>query len=296
LHDIGIVFFLDHFPEEYRQALKKQKAGVSLVDAEREIFEMDHSEAGCHLATTWHIPDQIISAIANHHNNNPSSADDILVNITRLAGLLTFDRFSDDEQKLEDRVIKIGELSERLTLNMDHIGQITEDLTRRIIDMAQTFGVEIGQPDKLLTTANREIWKSYLTIEQLFKERNKLDENLLAQERQKGAAEAKNTALSTLSHYVNNATAVISGQFQIMRMLQNQGETEKIMDRLPVSAEIAEKAISKIGAVMRVMREISPTDDIEFFNMSKAMNIDDRIADCMEEMANEPAVVLPIDD
>ncbi len=296
LHDIGIVFFLNHFPDEYGEVFKRQEAGLSLINAEREIFEIDHCEVGSRLATTWHLPEQIVSAIANHHDNSPVSNDDVLGNITRLAVLLTFNRFSDGEQELENRVMKIGELSESLTLNMGNIGQITEGLITRVINMAQTFGVEIGESERLLAAANREIWKSYLTVERLFKERKKLTEKLLLQERHKSAKEAKNTALATLSHYVNNTVAVISGQFQILLMLHRQGQMDGLMERLPASAETVDQAIDKIVAVMRVMRAISPTDEVKYFKMSKAMNIDDRIAACMEKMAEEPDIVHPLED
>ncbi len=296
LHDIGIVFFLHHCPDEYSEVLRRHEAGKSLINAEREIFDIDHCEVGYRLATIWHLPEQIISAIASHHDKGSAGNDDVLGNITKLAILLTCNRFSDSEQKLEDRVTTIKKLSKKLSMDMSNIAQITEGLIKRIAGMARTFGVEIGDTERLLSAANREIWKSYLTVEHLYKERKELSDNLLTQERQKGAAEAKNTALATMSHYVNNAAAVISGQFQLLQMLQKQGQIEKIMEHLPLSAENTEHAINKILAVIRVMREISPTDEIEFFKLSKAMKIDDRITECMEIMAKEPAVVLPIED
>jgi putative nucleotidyltransferase with HDIG domain len=296
LHDIGIIFFLHNFPDEYNQVLKKQEAGETLAAAEYEIFGIDHCEVGYRLAKAWHFPDKIARAIADHHNTYNEDRGDILPVITRLAILLTFSRFSDDSRELQNRVAEIGRISQKLGIHKDKIAQIGQELVARVINMAENIGINIGETDRLLASANREIWKAYLTIERLYKDRQELNERLLAQEREKGATEAKNMALATLAHYVNNAVAVISGQFQILKMLQINEQTEKLLERLPASAERTNEAISKILAVMRVMREISPTDEVKFFRMSKAMNIDDRIAACIKSMSNEPDVVLPMED
>ena len=159
-------------------------------------------------------------------------------------------------------------------------------------DLASGFDVDIGDTERLLQRANSEIWNSYLTIERLFRERKELSSKLIREERLKAALEAKDVALSTLSHYVNNAAMVISGHVQLLNQLQEQDKLAEMSAQVPRTAKMISKSIWRIVAVMQEMREISPLEQIEYFQMSKAMNIDDRIDDRLRKIAEELDTVL----
>jgi HD-like signal output (HDOD) protein len=74
LHDIGKVFLLMKFPEDYRRVLvlAKEKSGL-IVDAEMEIFNCTHAEIGSWVLEGWNLPDQLVEAIRYHHT--PALAD-----------------------------------------------------------------------------------------------------------------------------------------------------------------------------------------------------------------------------
>jgi signal transduction histidine kinase len=162
-------------------------------------------------------------------------------------------------------------------MSPETVSDIKRNLNARVTEIAETIGIEIIESEQLLAKANQEIWKSYQEIERLFKQRDNLNEQLLTQERNNAAIEAKNSALATLSHYLNNAVMVISGQAQLLSMLQKSNSSEKLMEQVPTSADNINMAVKKILAVMQEMKEISPLDQQEYFNKSQAMNIDAKI-------------------
>ena len=103
------------------------------------------------------------------------------------------------------------------------------------------LGVDIGNIEDMLIRANQEIWKSYLTIENLFRERQELSRNLLLQERERGAIESKNIAMATLSHYLNNATMAIYGRSQLLRLMLKKGEHERLLEKLDNDLEVVDQ-------------------------------------------------------
>jgi HD-like signal output (HDOD) protein len=292
LHDVGVIYFLHHYPDDYAKVLTRQTEGESLVAAERDVFGIDHCELGFHLARAWHLPDKITEAIACHHDELAGPDEPVLCSIVRLGVLLTFDRFSDHQRTVDERLRKLEYTTRALKLDNTQIGQISENCFSRMADLASGFDVDIGDTERLLQRANSEIWNSYLTIERLFRERKELSSKLIQEERLKAALEAKDVALSTLSHYVNNAAMVIAGHVQLLNQLQEQDKLAEMSAQVPRTAKRISKSIWRIVAVMQEMREISPLEQIEYFQMSKAMNIDDRIDNRLHKIAEELDTVL----
>lgn len=287
LHDVGILFFLHHYPKKYRQIIDKKVRAACLIDAEVDVFGLDHCEVGHHLAEVWNLPDYVVSSIAEHHRLNDLDKDENLQNIVRLAVLLTTDHFSGYEMRLEQRLAHIKELSVQLSLSEEQVNEVSSSLLSGTIDIAHYLGIDIGNVEELLMKANQEIWKSYLTIENLFKERQELSQKLLNEERAKGALESRNTAMATLSHYLNNAVMAIYGRSQLMRMLLERGQTDKLLDEMPANMDAMDKAVQRIVAVLEEMKEISPIDHEKFDSMSEALNIDDRIEKRLAKMSDE---------
>ncbi len=284
LQDIGILFFLHHYPKEYRRVTGKQASARSLVEAEQNVFGIDHSEVGEHIAAAWQLPDYVARAIKTHHEMKDFSQGDKLTNVVRLAVLLNNDHFSGYEHPIELRLEAINRATEALGLTKTQVDEVSSSLLSRTISTAEFLGVDIGDIEEMLVAANQEIWKSYLTIENLFKERQELSRKLLAEEHAKGAEESKNIAMATLSHYLNNAVMAIYGRSQLLRMQCDKDDAESLRDKLPVNLDVVDRSVRKIVAVLEEMKEISPIDTKKFYSMSEAMNIDDRIAARLTQM------------
>lgn len=287
LHDVGLLFFLHHYPKEYHHIISKKDKEESLIEAELKVFGIGHDEVGYQLAAVWRLPEAIGVAIGSHYEGPRAGEENKLGNIVKLGVLLTKDRFSGYELGLEDRLARISELAESLQLTKNQVDQISSSLLTDTFEIAAHLGLDIGNIEEMLTKANQEIWRTYLLIENLFKERQELSRNLLEEERAKGAMESKTIALATLSHYLNNAVMAIYGRSQIMNLMLRKGQNDKVIEQLPDSLKKIDQSVKKIVAVLEEMKEVSPIDQKKFNNMSKAMNIDDRIEKRLSRMTND---------
>ncbi len=284
LTDIGSVYFLHHYPKEYRKVLALTRKGMPITDAEIRVFGIDHCEVGAKIAATWKLPEFVEKSIASHHNMSEIDQSDKLSNCVKLAALLTVDNFTGYQQPLEERLAQIGQVSEALSLSKSEVDEVCFSLLAGSVEMAEYLGVDVGDYETILIKANQEIWSSYLTIENLFKERQELSQKLLKEEREKGAIQSKNVAMATLSHYLNNAAMAVYGRSQIMRLLANSGKNDKLLEQLPDTLDVIDRAVMKIVAVLEEMREVSPIDDESFYNVSKALNLDDKLAQRLDDM------------
>jgi len=68
LHDIGKLVMYLLRPEQSRQVLARAARGKDkLCHIERDVFGIDHGEAGAALLRQWHMPEAIIEAVTFHH-------------------------------------------------------------------------------------------------------------------------------------------------------------------------------------------------------------------------------------
>lgn len=70
LHDFGKVVFAEFMPAQFKLALEKSKnQQLSLHQTELEFIGLSHAQAGRILAEKWGLSDQLIDAIAHHHDH-----------------------------------------------------------------------------------------------------------------------------------------------------------------------------------------------------------------------------------
>jgi HD-like signal output (HDOD) protein len=50
---------------DVRQRIKQD--GLSRAEAEKAVLGTDHSEVGALLLQSWHLPEELVEAVANHH-------------------------------------------------------------------------------------------------------------------------------------------------------------------------------------------------------------------------------------
>lgn len=69
LHDLGKTALAACFPKSYDRAMERAEVSLtSILDAEREVFGLDHTLAGRRLATHWKLPGMIDECIWFHHH------------------------------------------------------------------------------------------------------------------------------------------------------------------------------------------------------------------------------------
>jgi two-component system cell cycle response regulator len=294
LHDVGTMFFLHHYPDRYRMVFSGTTAAGNLLDAEKEVFNTTHTEVGYHLASRWRLPKQLTEAIRSHHMlTHPDDPD--LSNILRLATLIATGNDSLYGEDIEGRMSRIRQAADCLGLTNEDIDAISISLLSWTVSVAEYLGIDIGNIEDMLARANQEIWRTYLIVENLFKERQELTRRLLEEERAKGAIESRNVAMATLSHYINNATMAIYGRSQLLRMKLDKNDVDGLLEKLPEALDVIDRSIKKTVAVLAEIKDISVLDEVNLSSTSRAMNIDDRVATRLESLENDHGLVMPFE-
>lgn len=68
LHDIGILILSTNFPGRYTDALALMlDRGIAEWEAECEVFGASHGEVGGYLLGAWGLSDEVVEAVAFHH-------------------------------------------------------------------------------------------------------------------------------------------------------------------------------------------------------------------------------------
>lgn len=69
LHDFGKIVFAQYLPAEFKLALAaSRKERLSLHLTEQEFIGISHAQAGKMLAQKWQLADELVTAIAHHHD------------------------------------------------------------------------------------------------------------------------------------------------------------------------------------------------------------------------------------
>ena len=67
IHDIGRLFLSTQFAEPYQHVFDAvETRGITMEDAETEIFGMNHSEVGEALARQWEFPEPLLTIVGKH--------------------------------------------------------------------------------------------------------------------------------------------------------------------------------------------------------------------------------------
>jgi HD-like signal output (HDOD) protein len=294
LHDMGTLFLLHHYPKEYRRVVEARSRGaVSILDAERRLFGTDHCEIGYLLASRWRLPEYIVVAIRDHHNDEPGDSRNPIPRIVKLATLMVDQTSTGHGMDLETRIPAIFRAADALGLPKERVDEISVSLLPATVAVAKYLEVDIGSVEDILARSNKEIWRTYFMVENLFKERQELTRKLLHQEHARGASELKAIAIATLSHYINNAIMAIYGRSQMIRIKFDNEDPKALLAQLPAGLDVIDAAVKKIVAVLSEMRDVSPMDEVEFLSASQAMNMDERIQKRMEDQEKDSGLVLP---
>jgi putative nucleotidyltransferase with HDIG domain len=149
LHDLGKVFLDGFLHEEFEAIINKaEHDGISFIEAEHELFDVDHSMVGEWMARTWRLPLHVIAGIKHHHHDiekrsGLSLSQNPFIDIIRLSDVcIKVGRFgqSGDGSKYAPKLDK--KLFRRLPLTREDLEPIIGDLA-----------ADLGKSEALLNLA-----------------------------------------------------------------------------------------------------------------------------------------------
>ncbi len=292
LSDIGRIYLLKNHPNEYRRVIKMNSEGTPLPMAEAQIFGADHCRIGGLLCQFWNLPLPITEAVKHHHSNDNFESLGEIAQLIALASHLTPSDSVEYRVSHSEKPALIGRLVSSLKINREKMSGMVATALSESVKMAESLGIDIGSNETLLTRANQEIWKSYETIEILHRERTELTRRLLQKERQDATRSARQEALATLSHYINNALMAIIGRNQLLRDFALDADRKDLVEEAKSTVEITEVAVMKISAVIQEMKALADSHDIKYLNESQAIDLDEKIRKRVQLMNEEPDVIV----
>jgi HD-like signal output (HDOD) protein len=291
LADVGILYLIQYYPAEYRKAVTAARDGQTIIRAEQDMLGVNHCQVGEQLSLLWNLPAQISAAVSAHHSFHDSCDCSPLTSVTKLSVLLSQSEFDKCGYTREQRMDFATKLMDDLGTSRAVAIEIAQAAADDMLEVSRGLGMDIGDAESLLSRANKEIWSAYETIERLYRERKNLNQKLLEKERFEAAETAREEALATLSHYVNNALMKILGKAEQLRALARINDNS-LSDETMSASEVTVESVRRISAVIDELRCMSQWDSINRFEGSCALNIDDRLRRRIEETSLESNVVI----
>ncbi|OQX91951.1 MAG: hypothetical protein B6D58_05445 [candidate division Zixibacteria bacterium 4484_95] len=294
LHDIGIVLLENNFPDEYQDVLKLVSKGNTIIEAELEIFGVDHQEVAGNIISHWNIPSILHDPISKHHLNDGEDVNNLskigkMVAFVDSMAMVPFDELKNIENA-QKRLDTLNILSDELNIEASKLVEIHNNLADEIVSSAAFMELDLGDAVDILSKSNSELFNLYLDTANLFKERQELSRRILRAERMEGTLESLKIAIATLSHYINNATMNIQGKCEILHLFLNKKDIKTLVSNLPSSLESIGKSIKKISLVLDELSNISSMEKINFFHFSKAIDIEKSIKDKLNSQLEEVGV------
>ena len=136
LHDIGKItldqFMNRAYPMFYRRT---QERNETLVNVEKEVFGLSHTEVGGKLAEMWDLPENLIDVIKHHHWPEEAEYDSDLNHLVYFADLLMsrfivgqeLERLNTDS--FSDRLYKIGIKTGQFSRVIEEISDIISKIS-----------------------------------------------------------------------------------------------------------------------------------------------------------------------
>ena len=91
IHDVGKLIMLETFDDDYDiQLWMANFTDEKMLEEEFKTFSFTHDQIGGQLMNEWCFPDNLITAVANHHDPDNASDEKALAYVVQLADFLSF--------------------------------------------------------------------------------------------------------------------------------------------------------------------------------------------------------------
>ena len=106
LHDVGVLVLETVLPGDYPEVESRIAATVSRADAEQDLFDVDHTQAGAWFADRWQLPGTLIEGIDGHHSDTQGSMPWMIRIAEKAATAVDFGLYGELDEEPEEEVIE----------------------------------------------------------------------------------------------------------------------------------------------------------------------------------------------
>ena len=134
--DLGVLLMAQSLRSEYPDVYQSHEHGADLISAEFDRFGFTHADCGARLLQKWNLPEELVIAVANHHDG---VADDPLTTIVFLASRLADVLWTPASEELAETQ---NLLTSQFGFDMDGFIDLVMNCKQRVDDTADMFRVE----------------------------------------------------------------------------------------------------------------------------------------------------------
>ena len=277
LHDIGILFLRNNFPEEYALVLERENNGEALARIEREILSTDHMETAEREIKDWSFPHNLKVALGEFkfEPDKEMHSNKQLTNVVGVAGKFSEVLFVETEKSEINKLFNLWEESLNLPSGFFEklYPQLQDEVNRR-----SAFCQNISEDQtEIILEAHKMVNKFYQSCENKIKEkfRELAMENEV--ERKKAELESLRIVLATFSHYINNATTSIMGRSQLIDIAVRKGEIKDESGKISSAMKIIQRGVENITAVLNGLKKLDSFRTVRYHERSNIIDLADKI-------------------
>jgi|GEM_PF-1943649 putative nucleotidyltransferase with HDIG domain len=259
LHDLGMVFFIQMMPDEYRQVLM-QAANTDLLEkTEIKILGASHSEIGAEIASAWRLPNIFRDSISNHHLAEIQNSADGSISIWQTVNLAhKYSRQGIDicpYISIENLRARQAIL-DRLNIKPEKIAAITSRVQEKVISMAAYLDIDIGDPWNLLSRANAELGELYDLYEKVIIDNGRLQSEIERNTEKRITAESMGAILQSFGQMVKSCNEAIKNNLRTIQALLFAAEpASENQEKAARSLEAIRETINAINAIVDEFRQ-----------------------------------------
>ncbi len=284
LHDVGRVALAMACPDPFRELLA-DPPGRWTTERERELFGIDHCQAGAFLCEQWNLPSLLNTAARSHHDiptTMPVEAADRVPLCVGLADSISSASWAGPAAaRTECREFR-EKVCALVSMNAERLQRIQSQAGLQIEEWASLLDIELCKPSELLAQANERLFALYQATEELHRKNEKLQTQLLAEESEHAALEALKVICATFSHHINNATTTILGRAQLVNLAIGRSERNESTDKIAQSMTVIENAVDTITEVLGELKCLSRFDTTSYHGRTEILKLKRDIATGVE--------------
>ncbi len=292
LHDIGMLVLENSYPDACEQLWTGAEVTESVTDQEQEVWGTNHARVGQFLLEQWHLPAVICEAVGRHHHVFPKGSDNPETKAGQVVALANIiSRFRVIQARPRD-LQSLIEQKEGLLTNLGllpaQLKDIEESLFARTVKEAAYLEIEVGKPEEIIAEANRMMFEQYLTVETLLRENRKMQTQIARDQIKKAALESLRTIAVTFNHYINNATAIISGRAQLIEAGIKNKQIADPNGQMFMAMQVIINAVETIAMVMDELKNLASFETTVYHEGTYILDIENKIKARLMQEFHEP--------
>ena len=289
LHDLGRVFLLAYFGGEAFQVSRLVAGGMTLIEAEREHLGVDHQEIGRIIARRWNLPEFLQETMADHHPRHAADLNE-LSPLSRIVSLsdnlsLASGEYPPGAGGAAARLGIIETCCRFMNLRIEDIKRVYATLPDDVSSSAGALDLNLGDSSRYLSEINSDLLQLIFELGSLIGKEQGMSLKARQRESIHHFIEPLRAALGTISDYITDAVTNMSGQFETLRLLHQDGQKDDVFERVP---EISESLNESALRISEILQELSRVVSPEYLETLESPNALDTVTSLKDSLKEDP--------